>query len=113
MGRRVAVAQNLLSLAQDGNDGIERKMEVGDTDPSVLRDNHCLIVSREAQLIDEQRKLRQTAVKLSLVLRDAGGCPLIPDATQLPEFPDPVTVDADGECQDIQLALSQRPEPAI
>lgn len=109
-GRRVAIAESLLKLAQDRNSGIRRKVEEGDTDPPVLQDNQRLIVSREAKLIDEQRKLRETAVKLSLFYRDAVGEPMVVGADPLPTFPDIPAVTDEIEASDIQTALSRRPE---
>ncbi len=109
-GHRDRIAAALLEIAKGRNEAIRRKVETGDTEPPVLQDNRRLIVSREAKLIETQRKLRQAAVKLSLFYRDERGEPLIVDVTQMPSFPDSQSVDEDALTSDIETALANRPE---
>ncbi len=109
-GRRYRIADALLRIAKDRNEAIRRKVETGDTEPPVLQDNRRLIVSREAKLIESQRKLKQTAIKLSLYYRDTEGEPIVPETEQLPDFPAPQTIDAAKLSVDIDSALANRPE---
>jgi len=109
-GHRYQIAASLLKIAQDRNEAIRRKVETGDTDPPVLQDNRRLIVSREAKLIEAQRKRQQAAIKLSLFYRDDRGEPLVADDGQLAEFPAPQTVAEEALAADIQAALENRPE---
>lgn len=109
-GRRHQIAASLLKIAKDRNEAIRRKVETGDTEPPVLQDNRRMIVSREAKLIDAQRKRRQTAIKLSLFYRDDSGEPLVVDAGQLADFPVPQPVEEDALAADIGVALERRPE---
>lgn len=109
-GRRHQIAAALLKIAKDRNEAIRRKVETGDTEPPVLQDNRRLIVSREAKLIEAQRKRQQAAIKLSLFYRDDRGEPLVVDDGQLADFPVPQTVDEEALAADIEVALESRPE---
>jgi len=109
-GRRHQIAASLLKLANDRNQAIRRKVETGDTEPPVLQDNRRLIVSREAKLIDAQRKRQQTAIKLSLFYRDDQGQPLVAGNDQLADFVAPTAVDENAVAEDIQAAIANRPE---
>ncbi|MCB9940239.1 MAG: TolC family protein [Planctomycetaceae bacterium] len=109
-GERYRIAASLLEIAEGRNDAIRRKVETGDTEPPVLQDNRRLIVSREAKLIDAERKLRQSAIKLSLFWRDDAGQPLVPEAKLLPVFAMPDAPDESARGADIQTALANRPE---
>lgn len=109
-GRRYQIAASLLKIAKDRNEAIRRKVEAGDTEPPVLQDNRRLIVSREAKLIEAQRKRRQAAIKLSLYYRDDRGEPLVADDGQLADFPVPQTVDEDALAADTDAAIENRPE---
>ncbi len=109
-GRRHQIAASLLKIAKDRNEAIRRKVETGDTEPPVLQDNRRLIVSREAKLIEAQRKRQQAAIKLSLFYRDDRGEPLVADDGQLADFSAPQTVDEDALAVDIKAAIANRPE---
>ena len=109
-GRRYQIASSLLRIAADRNEAIRRRVETGDTEPPVLQDNRRLIVSREAKQIDANRKLQQSAIKLSLFLRDERGETLVPDVSKLADFPMPEAPRFDAADADIQEALANRPE---
>ncbi|MFN0055786.1 MAG: TolC family protein [Planctomycetales bacterium] len=109
-GRRYRIAESILSFAQDRDHGLRRRVEEGDTEEPVLRDNRRLIVSREAKVIDVRRKLQQSAIKLSLYYRTSEGEPIIPAPDQLPAFPPEPEVSAEQLDSDILQALAQRPE---
>lgn len=109
-GRKQVVARRLLELAVDRNDGIRARVKAGDLDPPDAEDNQRIIVSREAKVIDAGRKVRQSAVKLSLFYRDDIGHPVIPLEQWTPDFPNPTEVREDQLASDITLALTRRPE---
>lgn len=109
-GRRYDIAASLLDMAKQRNEAVRRKVETGDTEPPVLEDNRRLIVSREAKLIETQRKRQEAAIKLSLFYRDELGEPLLAKELQLPDFPSPQSLDQQALPQDIQAALTSRPE---
>lgn len=112
-GRKYEIGRQALELAQQRNDQLRRRVEVGDLDPPVLQDNLRAIAQREAKLIDLRRKLQQAGVKLSLFYRQLNGQPMIPVRSQLTDFPEPRTIDELQLASDIALAFSQRPELAI
>ncbi len=108
--QKQSVAERLLKLAVDRNEGIRTRVQAGDLDPPDADDNQRIIVSREAKQIDAARKSRQTAVKLSLFYRDDVGQPVIPPEEWAPSFPEPTEIEEEENYADISLALSRRPE---
>lgn len=86
-GQKVRIGVRWLKLAQDRDDRIARRVEVGDLDNPVLVDNRRAIAKRESKLADSRQQLQQAAVKLSLYLRDENGLPLVPSESSVPEFP--------------------------
>ncbi|MEZ6073658.1 MAG: TolC family protein [Pirellulales bacterium] len=117
-GANQRIAQGLLDLAVERNKGLKAQVEAQEKAPIDLVDNRRMIVSRESKLIEAQRKLQQAAVKLSLFYRTAAGEPLLADQSLLPK--DVISMDIHDvgasitrlRTDDIQLALSQRPELA-
>ncbi|MCA9187352.1 MAG: TolC family protein [Pirellulaceae bacterium] len=109
-GQQYDIGQRALVLAERRNTQLERRVELGDIDPPVLKDNLRTLALRESKLIDRERKREQAAIKLSLFYRDASGTPLVADSTTLPTFPDPRPASIEQRDMDIPLALSQRPE---
>jgi outer membrane protein TolC len=105
------VTRDLLNVAKDRSAAIGRQVELGNLPMTELQQNERLIASREAKLIEMERKLQATAIKLSLFLRDGAGRPIVPSPASLPsrfpalEAPDVSAIDAT-----IDLALQQRPE---
>lgn len=113
-GRNVEIAESLLKNALDRTDGLGTRVDEGDLEPIALVDNDRLLASRRAKLVDAERKLRQTAVKLSLYLRDAGGRPFVPTDDRLPSgFPDPLPGLLDNADFEIARAIDLRPEMAV
>ena len=109
-GQKQEVADRLLNLAVDRNEGIRIRVREGDLDPPDADDNQRIIVSREAKAIDAARKSTQSAVKLSLYYRDDSGRPVIPATDWIPKFPEPDPVSDEQMTNDIQIALNMRPE---
>ena len=109
-GQKQEIADRLLNLAVDRNEGIRIRVKEGDLDPPDADDNQRIIVSREAKVIDATRKSTQAAVKLSLYYRDEFGRPVIPATAWIPEFPEPDFVSDEQMITDIQVALNMRPE---
>lgn len=109
-GQKQEIADRLLTLAVDRNEGIRVRVSVGDLDPPDAEDNQRIIVSREAKAIDAARKSTQSAVKLSLYYRDDFGRPVIPATEWIPKFPEPDPVSDEQMTRDVQIALNMRPE---
>ncbi len=110
-GQNYQIAQRLLEIAQQRNEGLKTRVERGDLSAIELTDNARLIVSRETALIDARRKLQQAAIKLSLFLRTPDGRCIVPSEDQLPDlFPEAAPLDPEQMEHDIHLAISNRPE---
>ncbi|MCA9055997.1 MAG: TolC family protein [Planctomycetaceae bacterium] len=109
-GANYHIAERVLRLAEDRTGRIQSQVEAGLIDPPELTDNLRLVAERQAKLADARRKLDQSAAKLSLYLRDAGGRPLVPDVSQLTDFPDPDPDTVHSRDAEISLALESRPE---
>ena len=109
-GHAHRIARDLFAIAQQRGAAIEQRVRAGDLPPIEQTDNQRLIVSRQAKLIDADRKFRQAAVELSLFNRDEAGQPVVVPASRLPEFPEPTPPDAEQFQADIEMALQFRPE---
>lgn len=110
-GQAYLVTQELLDVATERDRAIRRQVELGNLPQTEQQQNERLIASRQAKLIEANRKLQSSAIKLSLFLRDDAGDPVLPTTRELPtQFPkptDPRTLDLEA---DISRALDQRPE---
>ena len=117
-GENYRIAKGLLDIAKERNKGLQEQVKAQEKAEIDLVDNQRIIVSREAKLIDARRKLQQAAVKLSLFYRTEAGEPLLISEERMPEeFVQmaPGEDDAVGlgfEDDDVDLAISQRPELA-
>lgn len=110
-GRSYDVQRTLLRVTIDRNNVYEGRVAAGDLPRIELVQNQRLIASREAKLVEAERKLQSTAIKLSLYLRDEAGQPLVPSSALLPtSFPDPPPVVSDDEATVIAASLANRPE---
>lgn len=104
------IAERILSLASTRNSGLEEEVKAGAKEPPVLKDNRRAILSREAKLIDTQRKLRQSAAKLSIFLRTPAGESFVPEDGQVPAFPQPDVPSEEWREWLTQQAIQSRPE---
>lgn len=109
-GAKLVIADRILKLAQDRTERIRSQVENGFLDPPELTDNLRLVAERSGKRALAERKLQQTAVKLSLYYRDAQGAPLIPGPEMIPNFPELEAIDEDQVEYDSLLALERRPE---
>lgn len=105
------VQQSLLDLTVERNRIYEVRVKNQDLAPIELTQNQRLVAQRRAKVIDADRKLQQSAIKLSLFLRDEAGQPFLAEVAQAPaEFPQPEPPSADQQATDISIALGARPE---
>lgn len=110
-GMSYRVQRELLRVTQERNRIYEARVEQQDLARLELVQNERLIAAREAKLIETQRKLQQSAIKLSLYLRDEAGRPYAPPPDRLPSgFPDPQQPDIEHLSEGLQRALASRPE---
>ncbi len=105
------IVNNLLDFALTRNSALKRQVQAGDRAEIELVDNQRLIVSRESKLIEAERKLQQSGIKLSLFLRSADGAPLVPDESWMPGgFPLNISLIEHPVEEDIEIAQLNRPE---
>ena len=105
------VAENVLQLGLDRKGFLQRQVDEGEKARIELVDNERIIVSRAAKLTDARRKLEQSAVKLSLFLRDEFGMPvLLPVEAATVTFPEALDPNAWGEQAETSFAQANRPE---
>jgi outer membrane protein TolC len=110
-GRMYLTTESLLHVAEERNRGLERQVELGNLPRTEVQQNERLIASRQAKLIEANRKLQGAAVKLSLFLRDGTGNPIVPTAKQLPlDFPPIVDPRQQPLDEAVAAALDRRPE---
>jgi outer membrane protein TolC len=87
-GQRVAVYRDLLALASERQQSIERQIQLGARPDILGTENRQNIVRRQALLVRAEQQLEAAANALSFFLRDANGEPMVPVAAQLPRaFP--------------------------
>jgi outer membrane protein TolC len=110
-GQRYKVAQSLLELAT-ARDGILREgVRLGQLPQIDVVDNERAILQRRSQNIESERALQQATIDLSLFYRDQGGAPVLARVSQLPgPFPELTAMTEDRLKEDIETALSRRPE---
>jgi len=112
-GLNVRIQQRLLDLGVERADQIERRIRAGDEAEFTRIDNERLIASRQIKLIESQRKFGQSAVTLSLYLRDLQGQPSLPAADLLSnDYPSvsPANIEPSSI---IAAAIEQRPEVQV
>jgi outer membrane protein TolC len=110
-GRRVAVAEALLRLAEARDEGLGTRVARGDLPAFERTDNARAIVQRQGFVVAARRALEQTAIALSLYLRDAGGRPALPDPARLPgALPEPAALPAGCAARTARAAAGRRPE---
>ena len=104
------IARQVLDLAITRNDGLEEEVRMGAKALPDLKDNRRSILSREAKLIETQRKVTQSATKLSIFLRTPGGEPRLASIDEVPDFPKPSPPNEDWQISLAQRAIQSRPE---
>lgn len=110
-GRRHAIALALLRLARERDSQLEQRVRSGELAAFEQVDNQRALAQREGQVVAAERLLQQTAMELSLFLRDANGQPLRPGIERLPSaFPEPEAPSQSVGAVDLEKMLSQRPE---
>jgi len=110
-GQTFRLNERLLDVARNRVKGINERIKAGDLSEITRADNDRSILSREVKLIKARAKLEQAAIKLSLYYRDAGGLPLMPLVSEVPELGAP---DVSQDLEDVHgllaNAIACRPE---
>jgi len=110
-GQAVEAYRELLRLAEQRVVQIKQRVEAGDLERIARINNEQLIASRETKLIEAERKVQMSAIKLSLFLRNPVGEPLVASNRQLPRTFPPRWNPSEEQIQlDVATALAARPE---
>ncbi len=111
-GRRLTVAEDVLRVAKQRDEFLQKQSEAGAIAPIVLVDNRRLVVSREIAVLNANRRFEAASIELSLFLRDTKTTePILPLRGQLPAgFPKPQAVDQLQFVSDRARATFRRPE---
>jgi len=111
--KQYSISLELMELAEERVDRIEKQIEAGDVARIVGIDNRRLLALRRAKLIESRQKLDSAAIKLSLYYRDSMGRPVRPlPETQPKDFPSLPTEPID-ENAEVVRAIANRPELRI
>lgn len=110
-GQRLKLAERLLNIAEQRDQGIRERVAAGDLPEFEALDNQRAIIERRERKVTAQRLLEQSAIQLSLYLRDDNGQPCLPEPEQLPqELPRPAPADELTFEQAVAQAINARPE---
>lgn len=111
-GLRMEIEQTLLELAQERDEALARRIELGALDPLAGVDNRRLILDREGRVVAAERAFQQAGLELSLYLRDGNGNPVIAGVERLPaQLPAMQAPDAGSNIEtEIAEALDRRPD---
>lgn len=111
-GQRLMVAEDVLRVAKQRDEFLQKQAEAGAIAPIVLVDNQRLVVSREIAVLNANRRFEAASIELSLFLRDPKTTePVLPLRGQLPAgFPRPKGIDQLQFVSDRARATFRRPE---
>ncbi len=109
--QKLRIAERLLGLAEDRQEGILLRVETGDLPDIAMNENRRLLVERESIVIRSQRQVQRTAIELSLYYRDEEGQPKMPRLQEAPSvLPAPRDPSMSIAEDDLDRALQLRPE---
>ena len=111
-GRRYRVAAELLDLAELRDDQIRTRASAGAIPPVEALENRRVIVGRRQALVSARRALEQSALALSLYVRDRSGRPQVPRAERVPVDPGLPRDTIESPPRAIRAAWERRPELA-
>ena len=110
-GQHLAFAEELLRVAGDRADALERQVREGLLPKIVLTDNRRLVVSRDLARVRARRGFEAASIALSLFYRDTLDEPVTVGRDRLPPaFPEPESPRPDRIEADLLVALRARPE---
>lgn len=111
--QRLAVARNLLAIAERRDAQFKRRLEQGDVSRIDRIDNQRIIEQRRGFLLSQQRAVENTSIELSLYMRGEDGKALERlDGYSAPDFAAPRPPNEAALSEDIARAVSVRPEIA-
>jgi outer membrane protein, heavy metal efflux system len=105
------IVKELVLIAKERAGQLKDRVDLGDLPLIEQNENDRTILEREASLIEAERYLQKTSIKLSLFYRNKDGAVLLPLPTQTPDqFPPLVNISSEQLQKDIELAYRKRPE---
>lgn len=112
-GRRLAVYQDLVALAEGRIDGLEKRVAEGDVAKIFVLENEQNLLRRQSLMTAAERDFIDARINLSLYLRNEEGAPRQPIAAELPDI-FPAIVGPEIEPTDlVTQVLERRPEFAL
>ncbi len=111
-GRKLVIARDLLSLAEDRRQQVEDLVAAGQVAEIEVAENERAVLRRRSSTLSAERELLAARLGLSLYLRDTAGDPQQAGEDRLPEFPEPVAVTDEQLERDLRAALDRHPEIA-
>jgi outer membrane protein, heavy metal efflux system len=110
-GQNLEVARELLAIAERRDAGLNEQAKAGAIEQIKLVDNRRLVLDRMGKVVSAEQKFQQSALKLSLFLRDENLNPIRPGEELVPDrFPEPEVIDAADVARDVERAVEQRPD---
>ncbi len=109
-GQKLTVAESLLRLAEARTEQVEEAVAAGEVARIEIADNARALLERRSAVVSAERQLQNAGFELSLFYRDSRGQPQIVARERLPEFPEPAGVSDAQMQEDLQRALTRRPE---
>ncbi|MCB1156515.1 MAG: TolC family protein, partial [Leptospiraceae bacterium] len=113
-GMQYEIVENLYQLAEKRMKQLNYKITLGDTAKADGIENNRMLLERKAMLIEAERYLQKTSIKLSLFYRDKTGEPILLTQDSVPkQLPKPHYISNEDKKKDLELAWSRRPELMI
>jgi len=113
-GRRVAVVQAALEIAETRDAQLREGVRLGQLAAIEVAENARAILQRRSQLVEAERALQQSGFELSMFYRNAQGNTIVPAPERVPPvFPLTETVNPVRLEEDIRAAIRLRPDPGI
>lgn len=109
-GRQLLIAEDLLRIAQERNEQLQESVEAGAIAAIEVVDNQRAVLERRSAIVAAERDLRTAQLELSLFYRDGSGQPRVAGRELMPEFPDPERISENAREDDLERALTRRPE---
>ncbi len=110
-GQRLRVVEGLVKLAEERDEQLKVRVEIGPVANIERIDNQQNIALRNGVLVQAQRGFQQSTIELSLFLRDGSGSPTLAGKERLPDFPEVPPVEWNSFESALQTAFDLRPEP--
>lgn len=109
-GRNLAIATDLLALAEDRAEQVEGLVEAGQVAEIEIVENERAVLLRRSAIASAERELQAARLDLSLFLRDANGNIVQVGRDRLPDLPEPTRLSAGAIETDLAMALQRRPD---